>query len=80
MYTNIIHIVGICLIKYDHIVRASHYFDLHFPFPCLDSANKYFLDYVQNVWKNIRCPAYNVVIAYIYIERYIKCQNEKFPF
>jgi hypothetical protein len=51
-----------------------------FHFPHYAVAHQYFLDYVQSVWKYIRCPAYNVLIAYIYIERYVKRQNEVRPF
>jgi hypothetical protein len=47
-----------------------------FQYPSMDAAQSYFLEYVQNVWKLFRCPAYNVIVAYIYIERYVRRQNE----
>ena len=47
-----------------------------FHYPSMDAAQSYFLEYVQNVWKLFRCPAYNVIAAYIYMERYVRRQNE----
>ncbi len=57
-------------------MRSSPHFDLPFHYPTTEAAQSYFLDYVQNVWKLFRCPAYNVLVAYIYVERYVKRQNE----
>lgn len=60
-------------------MRPSAHFDIPVPLNDLNQAHKFFLDYMQNVWNHLRCPAYNLIVAYIYIERYVKQQNEVYP-
>jgi len=58
-------------------VRGSHLFDIpHHPHLDL---RKYFMDYLISSWHQIRFPPSSLLLAYIYIERYVNAENTRFP-